>query len=155
MKTIKKSIFILLGSVAVVALMGVTLPAYGGDRVCGFQASGLSMSFGTLNPSSGADVTTAVSAASLNADKAGDCLTSVTMKIDGDNGLNFNGSRRLKNAAGTDFIPYSLAGLPLSSPGPGDRKYQSFTFNGIVLGSAYANAAAGSYSDTVIISVTP
>lgn len=151
----KKVIFLLLSPMASIALMSVALPAHGGDKVCGFQAAGLSMSFGTLNPSSGVDVTTAVSASSLNADKAGDCISSVTMKIDGDNGLNFSGSRRLKNAAGTDFIPYSLSGLPQSSPGPGNNKYQTFTFNGIILGSAYANASAGSYSDTVIISVTP
>ena len=151
----KKSTFLLLCSVAYAALMGVAFPAYGGDKICGFQASGLGISFGTLNPSSGADVTVPVSASSLNADKAGDCVSSVTMKIDGDNGLNFKGSRRLKNAAGTDFIPYSLAGLPLSSPGPGNRVYRTYTFNGIVLGSAYANASAGNYSDTVIISVSP
>ena len=151
----KKLIFLLLCRVASLALMGVAMPAYSGDKICGFQAKGLSINFGTLNPSTGADVTTAVSASTLNADKAGDCVSSVTMKIDGDNGLNFSGSRRLKNAAGTDFIPYSLAGLPQSSPGPGNNRYQTFTFNGIILGSAYANASAGSYSDTVIISVTP
>ena len=151
----KKSTFLLLFPAACAALMGLALPAYGGDKVCGFQASGLGLSFGTLDPSSGADVNVAVSASTLNADKAGDCVTAVTMKIDGDNGLNFNGSRRLKNAAGTDFIPYSLSGLPLSSPGPGNNRYQTFTFNGVILGSAYANASAGNYSDTVIISVSP
>jgi spore coat protein U-like protein len=76
------------------------------------------------------------------------------MTIAGDNGLNFNGTRNLKSAAG-DLIPYSLAGLPQSRSGPGNDNYVPFTFNGSILWSAYANASAGSYSDTVIISVTP
>jgi len=145
----------LLAGFIAFTLMGAFLPAYGADLICQFQAKGLSMSFGTLDPSSGVDVVKAVSAATLNANRAGDCSSAVTMKIDGDNGLNFNGSRRLKNVTGTDFIAYSLVGLPLSSPGPGNKKFKNFTFNGSILGSAYANASAGQYSDTVIISVTP
>ena len=151
----KKLTVLFLCPIAAAALLGAALPAYGADKICQFQARGLSMSFGALNPSSGTDVTVAVSASTLNANKAGDCVPSVTMTIDGDNGLNFSGSRRLKNTAGTDFIDYSLGGLPLSSPGPGNNKYQTFTFNGTILGRAYADASAGSYSDTVMISVTP
>lgn len=150
----KKLHFLSASSIAAAALLGVALPAYSNGNNCLFQARGLSMSFGTLNPASGSNVTVAVAAASLNADKAGDCAPGQPMIISGDNGTNFNGTRRLKNTAGTDFIDYSL-GLPLSSNGPGNNNYMTFTFNGTILGSAYANASAGSYSDTVLISVTP
>jgi spore coat protein U-like protein len=136
-------------------LLGVALPAHANGSNCIFQARGLSMSFGALNPASGSNVTVAVSAATLNANKAGDCAPGQIMSISGDNGLNFSGTRRLKNTAGTDFIAYSLSGLPLSSFGPGNGIYTNFTFNGTILWSAYANAPAGSYADTVMISVSP
>ena len=139
---------------SVVVLAGAALPAFSKDLLCGFQARGLSMSFGTLDPSSNLTVTVPVSASTLNANTAGDCQL-VTMTISGDNGLNFSGSRRLRNAAGTDFIPYDLVGIPLSSAAPGNNRYPVFTFNGTVTGNAYADASAGSYSDTIVISVTP
>lgn len=146
------SCFMLLGSA--VALAGTVFPAFSRDLLCGFQAKGLSMSFGALDPSSNLTVTVPVSASTFNANTAGDCQL-VTMTISGNDGLNFSGSRRLKNAAGTDFIPYSLVGLPLNSAAPGNSRYPVFTFNGVVAGNAYANASAGSYSDTVVISVNP
>lgn len=112
------------------------------------------MSFGTLNPASGSNVTVAVAASTLGANLVGDCAPGQNLLISGDNGLHFNGSRRLQNTAGTDFIAYSL-NLPWTSGGPGNGNYTSFTFNGTILWGAYANAPAGNYSDTLVISVTP
>lgn len=113
------------------------------------------MSFGALDPSSGANVTVPVSAATLNANKFGDCAPGQQMSVTGDNGLNFSGSRRLKRTGSADYIPYALSGLPTNVSGPGNGIYITFTFNGTILGTDYANAPAGNYSDTVIISVTP
>lgn len=146
----KKLRFLLAGLLSAAALLGAALPAYANGNQCLFQSKGLSMSFGALNPGSGSNVLVPVSGASM----VGDCAQGKTMTISGDNGLNYNGSRNLKNAAG-DLIAYSLAGLPQSNSGPGNGNYLPFTFNGSILWSAYANASAGSYSDTVIISVTP
>lgn len=141
---------LLLASLLTAAGLGLAVPAHAGDKLCQFQTKGLSMSFGALNPSSGSNVLVAVSGGTT----AGDCVAQVTMTISGDNGLNYTGTRNLKNAAGS-FIAYSLIGLPQSSPGPGNTKYVAFTFNGSILWSDYANAPAGTYSDTVIISVSP
>ena len=145
----------LLLRLLMVVLLGAVLPAFAKDRICDFQALGLSISFGALDPSTGNNAQAVVSAATLNADKAGDCDKQVTMTIAAGNGQNYSGSRRLTNAAGTDFIPYSLIGLPISTPGPGNNIFTTFTFQGVILWNAYANAPAGSYSDTVMISVTP
>jgi len=68
------------------------------------------------------------------------------------NGSNFSGSRRMTN--GTGFIPYSLT-LPANRAGPGTGTWRRFTLTGTVLGASYTNAPAGSYSDTVTISVNP
>jgi spore coat protein U-like protein len=138
-----------------IAVLCAAPPAFAKDRLCQFQARGLSMSFGSLDPSSGSNATAVMSAATLNADKAGDCDRPVTMVIDGDGGQNYSGSRRLRNATGTNFIPYTLVGLPITSSGPGNNVYAPFTFSGQILWSSYANAPAGTYSDTVMISVTP
>ncbi len=145
----KKFRFLFAGLLLAAGLQGVTLPAYANGNKCLFQSKGLSMSFGALNPASGSNVVVPASGATT----VGDCAPGQTMTISGDNGLNYNGTRNLKNAAG-DLIPYSLS-LPLIMSGPGNGQYVAFPFSGSILWSAYANASAGSYSDQVIISVTP
>lgn len=144
-----------------IILLGLALPAFAQDVRCEFAtrrlggATGLSINFGTLDPSSGATVTLPVVAASTNAGRIGDCISSVSMTLAGDNGANFSGTRRLKHATLAEFIPYSLVGIPVSRSGPGNSQYVVFTFDGTVTGPAYANAPAGPYSDSVLISVTP
>lgn len=127
------------------------MPAYGNGNNCSFEVKGLRMSFGELNPSSGANMPGPLSGAST----AGDCAPGHDMKISGDDGQNyFNGTRHLQGDTG-DFIPYSLPDLPKIQRGPGNGNYVPVQFSGLILWSAYANAPAGHYSDTVIISVTP
>lgn len=135
-----------------VATIGVAAPVVARDLTCGFKARGLTMSFPPLDPSSGTNAT-AVLTAATDANLAGDCDKPLTMVISADGGQNFNGSPRLSN--GTEYIPYSLAGLPINTSGPGNAKYIAFTITGSILWSAYANASVGNYSDTVMISVTP
>lgn len=133
------------------ALLAVAPPVLARNGNCFFQAQGLNLSFGALDPSNAINVTASTQAGTANADKAGDCK-SLTMTISGDNGLNFNGTRRLRN--GSDYIAYTLA-LPITLPAPGNNLYSTFSFTGTILGSAYRNASAGSYSDTVILTVSP
>lgn len=151
----RKLPFIALYPALAALFLGFAAPAHGVGNNCSFQAKGLSISFGVLNPASGNNVTRAVSAATLNANKMGDCAPGQGMTITGDNGLNYSGSRRLKKEGGNDYIRYSLTGFPNNVGGPGNGSYATFTFNGTILASDYANASAGNYSDTVILSVTP
>lgn len=127
-------------------------PAFANGNTCLFQAKGLALNFGTLNPSSGATVSVPVAAATLNANAVGDCASGKTMVFTADNGLHFSGSRRMTN--GTDFIPYSIT-LPANQPGPGNGIYIKFTFTGTVASTSYQNASAGNYGDTVTLTVTP
>jgi spore coat protein U-like protein len=147
--------FLAVGRLAAVLLIAVAAPAFGSGNNCVFQAHGLSMGFGALDPSSGGNVNVTVQASTLNANKWGDCAPGQSMSLSADNGLNFSGSRRLKRVGSSDFIAYSLSALPTGVAGPSNGIYQTFTFNGAVLGASYANAPAGNYSDTVVISVTP
>lgn len=144
-----------VAGLVIAAALGVVTPAFGRGNTCLFQARGLSMNFGTLDPSSGATVTVPVAAATLNANKVGDCAPGQQMVISGDNGLNFSGTRRMKHDGRAEYIPYSLSLPNAAVGGPGNGTYLVFTFSGTVAGSAYADAWAGTYSDTVIITVTP
>jgi spore coat protein U-like protein len=55
-------------------------------------------------------------------------------------------------------IPYSVS-TPTFSPGtasgPGVGAYKAATFTGTVQPSAYMDAVAGTYGDTLIVTVTP
>lgn len=142
---------------AAVWLAAAAMPAWARNNSCLFRATGgLNLSFGTLDPSNAVTVTVPVAAVSLNSDRAGDCRpTSQTMTISADNGQNFGGgSRRMRSAAG-NFIPYSLTALPITRNRPGNNTYVPFTFNGVVTATAYQDAPAGTYADTVTISVNP
>lgn len=144
----------ILHSVLFMAMLAIAVPSWGIGNQCLFQARGLSMNFGALDPASNATVVRTVAVATLNADRAGDCAPGQTMVISGGTGQNFSGSRRMTN--GTDFIAYELTGLPTpGQPGPGNGNYVQFTFGGVIVGSAYADASPGAYSDTVVISVSP
>lgn len=138
------------------ALLGLVPGAFAAGTNCLFQAKGLAMSFGILDPSNAVTVMVPVAAATLNANKVGDCPSSRTMVITADDGQNFVGSRRMRKGATSDYIPYSLSPVsPNNEPGPGNNNYVTFTFSGTVAGTAYEGASAGSYSDTVIITVSP
>jgi spore coat protein U-like protein len=142
-----------LQPIVFMAMLVLAAPSWGNGNNCLFQARGLSMGFGTLDPASNATVIRSMAVATLNADSAGDCAFGQTMVISGGNGQNFNGSRRMTN--GADFIAYDLALPTAGRNGPGNGNYVAFTFNGTVVGSAYADASPGLYSDTVVISVSP
>jgi spore coat protein U-like protein len=131
-------------------LLGPASLAYGAAS-CNFQARGMSLGFLNLNPSVGSNVTVSAVAATLNADKWGGC-SKVAMTMTADNGLNFSGSRRMKN--GSAFIPYSLT-LPASGTGPTGNGYVAFTLTGTVLGADYKDAPAGTYTDSVQLTVSP
>lgn len=138
---------------AVATLWLAAFPAQAADSTCSFRGGGASLAFGWLDPSVASNVTVPVTVGTL---EVGDCNPKAqTLSISADNGLNFSGgSRRMSDGAG-NFIAYSLSGLPLTMNRPGNNSYATFTFSGTVLGTAYQNASAGTYTDIVIISVTP
>lgn len=128
-------------------------PALSADGSCNFRGGGAALAFGWLDPSVANNVTVAVTLGTL---EVGDCNPKAqTLSITADNGQNFSGgARRMANGAG-GYISYSITGLPLTANRPGNNAYATFTFSGTILGTAYQNAAAGTYTDVVIISVTP
>jgi hypothetical protein len=147
----KKLPLLALCPIVAALVMGAT-SAYANGPNCSFQASGATIAFGNLNPSTASNVMTAVT---VGTSATWGACQNVTMNMTADNGQYFSGSRRLANAGATDFIPYTLSALPSNVAGPGNNTYVAFTFNATILGSSYTNASAGLYTDNVFIFVNP
>ena len=146
-----------------------TQPVSAANANCFFQTTGgiLTLAFGNLDPSLASTVVATLSVGSANADRVGDCRpASQTMTVTPGNGANFSGGfRRLKS--GANFIPYSLSSPPTApwtgtTAGPWTRSRPGNgvfvplpAVTGTILGPDYINAAAGVYSDTVVLTVTP
>jgi len=132
-------------------------PAWGA-AFCVFRGSGLSLNFGTLDPSSNLAVTMPVVASATFANMAGDCNPiNQTMTISIQGGAT---SRQLTN--GTDTIAYNLSGavtFPVTLARPGNNNWATWFTAGQITGTiqwtAYADAPAGTYQDTVTIVVNP
>jgi spore coat protein U-like protein len=84
------------------------------------------------------------------------CTTGTTSAITGDNGLNFSGSRRVKNGA-ANFMPYALSLLNAAQVGTGHGAGQDKTVqvDASIIAADYQNATAGAYTDTVVLTITP
>lgn len=158
MREMRKASFSrLLRAIALVVTtaLGSASTAYASGNNCSFQARGLTLNFGTLNPASLLDARAPISASALNADKAGDCAPVQTMQIT----INGGTTRYLKNGAG-DLISYTLVGFVTNPSGQSNGNYVNFLAPtgafGNIAWSDYANAPAGNdYADMVTITVSP
>jgi len=137
---------------AAVLVLGLVPSLASAAPSCAFQARGMELLFGVLDPSAAANKTAPATVISLNADRWGSC-SNQTMSMTATTGLYASGGvRRMSN--GSAFIPYALT-LPANATGPAGNGYVQFVISGTVLGSDYIDAPAGSYSDTVLITVSP
>jgi hypothetical protein len=67
-------------------------------------------------------------------------------------GANGNAPLRMKHATRNAFIPYSASASPVNIPNAAN---QFWRVTATVLGSAYENAPAGSYSDLLTVTINP
>ena len=71
------------------------------------------------------------------------------------NGLNFaGGKRQMKDTVSGDVIPYTLTVAQSGTPG-GPTVDLTAAITGQVLGTDYTAKSAGSYSDTVVLTLNP
>lgn len=138
------------------ALLAATAtPVDAKNASCQFEATGLILAFGNLDPSNAVQKVQVVQAQNVGAGSVGDCNTvGVTMSVQ----IVGSSSRSMSNGAG-GVIPYTLAGFPVTGiTQPGNNKYVNFLSVGVagtIAAGSYADAPAGTYSDTVTISVSP
>lgn len=118
---------------------------------CKISGGPWSLNFGTLDPSFATDVTSLPSAVVIN------CGAGLPYSVSLDNGLYFAaGKRRLSNGAW--FIPYTFTNaLPITGVGTGVGGPISdiiIDLTGAVIGADYVNAVPGTYSDTLVLTIS-
>lgn len=122
------------------------------SATCKFFSTAQTLTFGTVDPSSAGPISGSGASVSYKCTK-GTAATGVTLST----GANPQaGVRRMGN--GTDFIPYSLSltGGTQTGAGFGSAVTASaLTFTSAIVATDYQNVSAGSYTDTVVMSITP
>jgi len=118
--------------------------------VCKFKSTTAdTLAFGALDPSAGGDKNASTNVLYW-------CTKGVTTNaVAAGNGLNFAGGKRnMKDSVSGDVIPYTLSVTSSGTPG-GPSVDLTAAVSGQVLGVDYTAKAAGSYSDTVVLTVNP
>jgi spore coat protein U-like protein len=125
---------------------------------CVVNTTTSTLAFGTLNPATGGTVSVAGSAATFR------CTNGTPYTVSSDDGLWFSSTgganNRMKLSTATDCttatncIRYTLTSAT-SGTGTGMTNNISFNVNGQTTLADYQNAAAGSYADTVVLTVSP
>jgi spore coat protein U-like protein len=115
--------------------------------ICKFNAATAVLNFGDLDPANPVDktVTTTVTFVCRgSADPA-------TFVITDDDGLYAN---KMYNPTYNDYLPYSLTFNPQADTVPRNVD-QTLTISGTVLGADFQDVSLGSYSDTVVLTISP
>jgi spore coat protein U-like protein len=117
---------------------------------CKFTTDSATLDFGNLDPAVGSDVT-------KNTSLEFWCTKNATYTVTDDDGLYETGTdqNRMKHATLAEYIPYSFSYTPTTGSGAGKDSPLTLNISGTVLGSDYINASAGSYSDTVTMTISP
>jgi len=112
---------------------------------CKFESTG-SVNF-TLDPSVGGNVNGTVTQPTFR------CTKGVSYTISDDYGQNKSGTtRQMKHANQNEFIPYSFT-YTASGSGSGYGTLVTMDISATVAGNDYINASAGTYSDTVTLTI--
>lgn len=119
---------------------------------CRFDSRRSTLDFGALDPAVAADV---------NAVAAIDYVCRGSARVaafvfTGDDGRNPSGpgARRMRHAAAPEFLPYGLDFSPPSGTIP-RNVHRTLTISGTVRWADFRDAAAGAYTDSVIVSILP
>jgi spore coat protein U-like protein len=171
-KKIKK-LFSLAACLPVVVLALFSAPSHGANNnaltvsaqvlnktACFFIAPTTPMNFGNLDPA----LTTNANATANIVIRCNGNKATTAMQIARDAGQNVLANNlRMKHAtSATDFMPYTLnlggvnwgTGLFIIGTIPSNSNY-SFNLGGTVLAADYRNALLGSYTDNVVLTITP
>lgn len=108
------------------------------------------LAFGAIDPGAAGAAT-----ASLNATfECKGSAPAATFLVSASNGLFFSGTRRMRHTNGTSFLPYSVALSPTTGTVPKNTPV-NLTVTATVAVPDFQDAIAGSYFDTLVVSVTP
>ena len=120
---------------------------------CKFNSNNSTLNFGALDPGNPVNVTANTSVGFVCRGSA----PMATFGITDDDGLYNTGpdaNRMRHSSVLTEYLPYNLTLNPATGTVPKNAQ-QILTISGTVRGTDYQNAYAGSYSDTVVVSLLP
>ena len=123
--------------------------------VCRFRSAATTLAFGTIDPASTAAATASVPIV-IRCTGAGS-LSTVTYSLVAGNGLYSLGAglRRVRHTTTiTEFMSYTLGVSPATASIPKNTDF-TITVSGSIVAGDFQNAVAGSYSDTVVLSLEP
>lgn len=84
------------------------------------------------------------------------CTSGTSYTLTANNGANASGAqKRMKGPGATDFISYTLALASGSGTGSGKSTPITVNADASLAGTAYQDAVAGNYSDTVTVTIAP
>lgn len=121
--------------------------------ICKFKTKGAVVDFGGLDPVAAPDVTRQATLTFV-CNGSADPATYLITDDDGQNASGPNGKRMLHSTSPGTFLPYSLTYEPASATVPKGEQ-QTLTVTGTVLGNDYRTALAGTYTDTVTLTIEP
>jgi len=154
-----KKTLILLTIIAVGVFLGAPSFAVGTGQVninatvvgtCKFTATGGSTTISvTLDPSINSDVTGTGSLQFW-------CTKGASYEVTDNGGLHKSGTQqRVYNSSANEYIPYSFSYTPTSETGSGPTSPITLNVSATFQYNDYKDASAGTYTDTVTITVTP
>jgi len=153
---------LILSALAWMALPGICLAASTTISVsatilsksnCKFKSNSAALVFGNLDPLAHPDVTVQTTIGFV-CNGADDPATYIIVDDDGLHETGPDANRMQHGTMSTAFIPYSFSLAPASGTVP-KGVVQTLTVTGTVLGTDYQTALAGSYTDTVVITLNP
>ena len=122
---------------------------------CKFNTAGstaltLANSGGAIDPSLATDATG-------TANVLYRCTTGTSATTTANNGSNFSVSRRVRDGVTTNYMPYSmsLSGCNQAGIGHGAGKDLTCAVSASILAADHQNATAGTYTDTVTLTIAP
>ena len=121
-------------------------------NVCRFQSTTSALNFGNINPTSASPVTASVTLTY----RCNGSDPIATWSVGSDDGLYATGAGqpRMRHATLlTNYLPYTLT-FPASGSAPRNTNL-NITVTGTILPASFSAAPAGSYSDTLILSILP
>jgi spore coat protein U-like protein len=153
-----KKTLILLTIVAVGVFLGA--PSFADDTgqvninatvvgTCKFTTSSTTVNV-TLDPSSGLDVTG-------NGSLQFWCTKGASYSVSDDDGLHESGpdQNQVYNSSANEYIPYSFSYTPTGGTGSGPTSPITLNVSATFQYNDYKDASAGTYTDTVTITVSP
>lgn len=146
-----KKLLAITAAAAVMAMAGTAMAADTANlsvtaQVVGAcKMTGGSLNFGNLDPTNPVAVSGNSSGVTVT------CTKGTAYTLTGNDGATPSGTQK-RLANGSNYIPYSIT-IPASGTGTGAP--EDVTITGDIAAGAYTTSPAGTYTDTVLLSVNP